>query len=191
MGIVIIDPLDNPDAYTFIKLDGLTSPGPCKLTADCRRALKLDVQQSIGFTGAFLRFTGEELPKLQYRLRLWTTTHFKNAGPFVDLLMLGYKKRLNLVFRIDDQSIVHLGISKAVVFDIGELKQVKEGEIPHEINFTLQVYGKRKSVQAPPRGPKNERELKLESNEKEIAELSRALTERSLSAARVAGEKGK
>lgn len=186
MGTVLLDPWDNPDAYTFMSLDGLISPGPCGLTADARRALKIEVQQSIGFTGAFLMFRGEELPKLAYKLRLWTAEHFKNAGPFIDILIEGYKKRLNRVLKLDDQSLVHLGITKAVVVDIGELKQTKQGEIPHEINFTLQAYQKRKSVQGPPRGPKTEIEKELDAAREETAGLRRELD-----AAEQAAAKGK
>lgn len=175
MGVVLLDPWENPDAYTFMALDGITSPGPCGLTADARRALKIEVQQSIGFTGAFLMFRGEELPKLAYKLRLWSAQHFKKSGPFIDLLIEGYKKRLNRVLKLDDQSLVHLGISKAVVVDIGELKQAKPGEIPHEINFTLQVYQKRRTLQAPPRGPKTEIEKELDAAREEGAQLRREL----------------
>ena len=144
------------------------------------------MQQSIGFTGAWLAFRGEELPKLAYKLRLWTAEHFKKAGPFCDLLMEGYKKRLNRVMRIDDQALVHLGISKAVVLDIGELKQAKPGEIPHEINFTLQVYGKRKTVSAPPRGALTDAQKLTDKFDADTE-----ATQKKIDAARAAHAKGK
>ncbi len=186
MGTVILDPWEHPDAYTYMSLDGIVSPGPCGLTADARRALKIEVQQSIGFTGAFLMFRGEELPKLAYKLRLWTAEHFRKAGPFVDILLEGYKRRLNRVLKLDDQALAHLGITKAVVVDIGELKQTKQGEIPHEINFTLQAHGKRKTLQGPPRGPKTEIEKELDAAREEGADLRRELA-----AAEAAAAKGK
>lgn len=186
MSITLVDPWENPDAYTYMTLGGIDSPGPCGLTAEARRALKIEVQQSLGFTGAYLVFRGEELPKLAYRLRLWTAEHIQKAGPFCALLLEGYKRRLSRVLRLEDQALVHLGISKAVVLDIGELKQAKPGEIPHEINFTLQTWQKRQTLQSVPRGPKTDVEIMIDD-----LRVSNANLDRQLAAAELAAAKGK
>lgn len=151
MGIELLDPNDDPEAWDFIEVGGVRSPGPCGLPASVFRQLKWEAQQSLGFTGAFLVYRGEELATLSYTMRLWSAEHWKDGGAFYDMLVEGYKRRQNKLLRLEDPAIRPLGFNRVVVEAIGSLVRKEDGSSLYTAEFRLKHYKKRAPIQSLPR----------------------------------------
>lgn len=186
MGIELIDPADAPEVWDYIEVDGVQSPGPCGIASSVYRRLKLEVQQSIGFTGGFLVFRGEELPTLPYTMKLWSKEHWQAGGAFYDVLIEGYKRRLNRVLRLDDAAIIPLGFTRVAVEAIGQPVRKEDGGYLYQVQFELKHYKKRAPLQSAPRGPKTEAEKMIEQ-----ASSERDAAAKELAAAEAALAKGK
>lgn len=189
MGITLIDPNDEPEVWDYIELDGVRSPGPCGIPSSVFRRLKLEVQQSLGFTGGFLVFRGEDLPTLPYTMRLWSREHWQEGGAFYDMLIEGYRRRLNRVMRIDDPAITPLGFNRCVVEAIGSLVRKEDGSCLYTAQFELKHHKRRAPIQSLPR-PADDPWKNAKAAEEEV-KAAQAEYEKQYQAAQAAAAKGK
>jgi hypothetical protein len=170
-------PLQSPEQYDYITLDGVKSPGLCIRSSGGERKQKWENQQAPGFAGAFTVFRGEEISTIEYQFQLWEPEHFIAWDSFVATLRAGQKKRPPRVYDLVDLTIDHNEIKQVAAVSIGRQEKLGPTKWGYTVAFT--EYRKRKPIGGVPlpKG-KTEIEQKIERLNSENKALGQQLDAR-------------
>ena len=129
-----------PQADTFT-LSGDECPGLCTLTA-CNAAQDWDIRKGYGLSWATLVPSGEQLSKVEFEVKLWTS----NDSALFDAFAAKYLARpvpaqpgttqpKSFGFNHDQASAPPYNVSSVVVLDVTYLGQVEDGMVAHRISL--------------------------------------------------------
>lgn len=151
------NPIEDPDLYNCITLDGTRSPGLADLDGNGGdRGQKWENQQAPGFAGAITIFKGEEISEVAYRFTLWEIPHFAAWDVFAAMLRAGTKKRPPRVYALVDPAVSHNEIKAVAVANVGALKRIAASKWAVVVRFT--EYRKPKIAGGPIKPAQSEQE---------------------------------
>lgn len=153
-------PLDSPEMFDLIFLDGTRSPGLCIRTGGGERKQKWEAQQAPMFAGAYVIFRGEEISTLEVRFELWLPEHFTAWKAFAAMLRAGAKKRPPRVYALTDLTVEDSEIKQVALASIGRQEKLAPGKWGYTVTFT--EYRKPKPIGGP-LAPKSDRDKKIEA----------------------------
>lgn len=174
-------PIDNPSAYNAISIDGIDTPGICKLGSGGIRKTKIDQQVSPMQSGSFSVTRGLELTSVDYDINVWTNEQYRELQALAERLATAQEARPPRQLRLVDLAVAHLKMKGAEVAWVGPIKMPKTGQ--WVFSFGLLEWKKRKTIGGTAR-PKDEIDLAIQAQEAQNAGLERQIDAHNLARSR-------
>ncbi len=151
----MIDPLSNPQAFDFITVAGVNSPGVCEVTGHDRE-YGFDVKKGKGTAGATTTQTSAPPMEPKVKFKLWTPAHFAAWPAFRALLKLDPTKKATQAFDIYHPFLAESECKAVVTKKIGGLVHEGNGLYSRVVEFLEYLPASKTSAVSTPTGSKSE-----------------------------------
>lgn len=174
-----VNPIEHPDAYQVLALEGRTWRGKIEV-AGYSKLFKWEKVAGQGTDGATSKYSGEDLPDFTCRFILWEPYHFEQfESEFRPLFSGPPKGQKAKALTIDWPELVKLGIRRVTVNKVGGLEFVDDkGTYAYQVDMSL--FRPKKPVQvlkASAAGGPDDPSSQLSPNQAMIRELTKQLKE--------------
>jgi hypothetical protein len=172
-----LNPIDNPQAWDFVTISGVNSPGLAEVS-EWPRHHEWDVKKGKGTLGGTVTFVGRPPATGKIKFMLWTAAHFQQWESFRALMKYDPTKKAPQAVDIFYPSLADINITSVVVEDIGNI--VHEGGQLYSITVAFLEYfppPKASAVGTPsmatggPGGPGTPPPVAQDAEQAEIAKL--------------------
>lgn len=132
-----INPIKTPQAWDYITIGGINSPGMCKL-GDVKRKHDFDRKKGKGTVGETITFTQKPAAEFTVTFYLWLEEHFTEWDEFREHLKYDPTKKEIQAIEIYHPSLLDLEIHSVVTASLGAIKH--EGKQMYSIKVDFLEY---------------------------------------------------
>jgi hypothetical protein len=132
-----VNPIDNPQAWDFVTIASIDSPGVCEV-GECKRKHDYDVKKGKGTSGATTTFTGKPPATFSIKFKLWTPAHFTAWDAFRPLLKYDPTKKAAQAFDIYHPALADVDVKSVITESIGSI--VHEGGQLYSLTVEFMEY---------------------------------------------------
>jgi hypothetical protein len=94
VGVLVVDPLTNPDLYNHLNVGGVDNPGIFVLESDADRPYRWDVKNVAGAQGSTITYQGWDLAKPKGKFKFWLADQISEFyGSYLPLLSYDATKK--------------------------------------------------------------------------------------------------
>jgi len=139
LGVLVVDPITNPDAYNKLSVGGVDNPGLFLLESDGDRPYRWDVKNVAGGQGSTITYQGWDLAKPKGRFVFWTSEQIQEFyGSYLPLLAYDATKKAPKPIAVFHPVLFANDIISVVVDKIGQLTH--EGQQRWSVSTDLIEY---------------------------------------------------
>lgn len=145
------NPIDAPEAYDFVTIQGVNTPGRCKV-GEFKRVVDWDVKTGKGTAGATETVKGLPPAKGSIQFFVWESAHFAAWDALLPMLKYDPTKKTKQANSIYHPFLADIDVDSVNIEAIGSWVEVSAGEYARTIEFLEFAPPVNKSVSATPTG---------------------------------------